>query len=235
MITLYSGGPMFGIPDASPFCMKAEMLLKIAKIPYEHRFGDVRKAPKGKIPWIDDAGTLVPDSTFIQMHLEQKHGADFSGGYSRDVLGAGWALEKFCEDHLYWLIVRSRWMNDVNFDKGPRQFFKDVPAPLRGLVIGMIRGRLRKTLLAQGLGRHSDAEIKMLATRDITALSDFLGEKDYVLGPRVSGADAIVFSTIASLLCGHFETPERPVAESFPNLTAYNARMMREFFPALAG
>ena len=235
MITLYSGGPMFGIPDSSPFCMKAEMLLKIAKLPYERKFGDVRKGPKGKIPWIDDGGALVPDSTLIRFHLEQKHGADFSGGYDKQTLGAGWAVEKFCEDHLYWLIVRSRWMDDVNFDKGPRLFFQGVPAPLRGIVIAMIRRRVKKSLHAQGLGRHTDAEIKQLTARSVAALSDFLGDKAYALGPRVSGADATMFATAAGLLCRHFETPERAEAERYPNLAAYNQRMLREFYPALAG
>lgn len=31
MIKLYGSGPYFGLPDASPFVTKAEMLLKLAK------------------------------------------------------------------------------------------------------------------------------------------------------------------------------------------------------------
>ena len=34
MITLYSFGPMFGLPDASPFVTKAEMLLKLSGLPF---------------------------------------------------------------------------------------------------------------------------------------------------------------------------------------------------------
>ena len=30
MITLYTFGPKFGLPDPSPFCMKALVLLKMA-------------------------------------------------------------------------------------------------------------------------------------------------------------------------------------------------------------
>ena len=34
MITLYTFGPAFGLPDPSPFVMKAEVLLKMAGLPY---------------------------------------------------------------------------------------------------------------------------------------------------------------------------------------------------------
>jgi len=33
MITLYTFGADFGLPDASPFVMKAELLLKMADLP----------------------------------------------------------------------------------------------------------------------------------------------------------------------------------------------------------
>ncbi len=38
MITLYSFGPFFGLPDASPFVMKGEMLLKLAGLPYRDQY-----------------------------------------------------------------------------------------------------------------------------------------------------------------------------------------------------
>src|SRR4051812_34985769 len=76
MITLYAFGPAFGLPDPSPFVTKAEMLLKLAGLPYRTDTGGFRKAPKGKLPYIDDDGTIVADSTFIRFHLERKHGID---------------------------------------------------------------------------------------------------------------------------------------------------------------
>ena len=48
MITLYTFGPAFGLPDPSPFVMKAQMLLKIAKagLPGEHQ--GILPRPKGQ-------------------------------------------------------------------------------------------------------------------------------------------------------------------------------------------
>lgn len=38
------------------------------------------------------------------------------------------------EDHLYWLVVADRWLDDGNFAKGPARFFDAVPAPMRPLI-----------------------------------------------------------------------------------------------------
>ena len=50
MITLYNFGPAFGLPDPSPFVMKVEVLLKMAKLPYQTDSAGFSKAPKGKDP-----------------------------------------------------------------------------------------------------------------------------------------------------------------------------------------
>jgi len=50
------------------------------------------------------------------------------------------------EEHLYWAIVHARWMDDGNFAKGPHEFFRSVPAPLRPLVIAIIRRKVRRAL-----------------------------------------------------------------------------------------
>ncbi len=65
MITLYTFGPYFGLPDASPFVLKAMLLLKIAGLPFEESRSGFAKAPKGKLPYIDDDGEKIADSTFI--------------------------------------------------------------------------------------------------------------------------------------------------------------------------
>lgn len=234
MITLYTFGPYFGLPDGSPFVTKAMMLLKLAGQSYEENRGGYGKAPKGKLPYIDDAGTIVADSTFIQTHLEKKYGFDFDAGLSAPQRAAGWAFAKMCEDHLNWAVIQARWLDDANFVKGPAHFFDAVPAPIRGLVKAMVRRKQRKALHAHGLGRHSEAEIAALAIRDINAISCYLGEHPYFMGDAPAGADATIFAFVAGLLCPVFDTPLRDAAEARPNLVAYNQRMMRRYFPDLA-
>jgi len=124
MITLYTFGPKLGLPDPSPFCMKAQVLLKMAGLEFETATANLKKAPKGKAPYMEDDGIVVPDSTFIRFHLEDKYDIDFDKGLNDSERAAAWAFEKLCEDHLYWAIVYDRWMDDENFNAGPVQFFQ---------------------------------------------------------------------------------------------------------------
>jgi glutathione S-transferase len=234
MITLHTFGPAFGLPDPSPFVTKADVLLKLSGVPYETTTKGMGKSPKGKMPYITDAGTVIGDSTFIRFHLEAKYGIDFDKGFSPADLGAAWGLEKLCEDNLYWSVVHSRWVLDENFDKGPREFFKRAPLPVRPIIIAVVRRQIRKTLHAQGLGRHTKAQIEEIAVRGIDAIAAFLGDKPYLLGDTPCGADATVFAFVAGFLCPLFETPMHDAAKKHENLVAYGARGMKRWYPDLA-
>ena len=235
MITLFTFGPSFGMPDASPFVMKAEVLLQLAEVPYTKKRADVRKSPKGKLPYIRDAsGTVIADSTLIRFHLERHLGVDFDAGLTPSERGAAWAFEKLCEAHLYWIGMSERWLNDTNWEKGPRHFFDPLPVPLRSLIASKVRRDVRKALHAQGIGRHSHAEMDEIGTRGLAALSDFLGDKPFLMGEKPCGADAFVFSSIAQTLCDHFESSLRDAALRHPNLVAYRDRGMARWFPEFA-
>jgi glutathione S-transferase len=231
MITLYTFGPAFGLPDPSPFVMKAEVLLKMAGLPYRTETKGLRGAPKGKLPYIDDDGERIADSTFIRRHIEQKYGTDFDRGLSREQRATAWAFEKLAEDHLYWTIVAERWLDDANFAKGPQIFFRRVPAPLRPLVIAMIRRRVRQALHAHGIGRHSKAAIGELAARSIESFADFLDQKPFFFGREPTGIDAAVFAFTTGALCPIFTGAARTAAERHDNLRAYVGRMTARYYP----
>ncbi|HZZ61243.1 MAG TPA: glutathione S-transferase N-terminal domain-containing protein [Roseiarcus sp.] len=131
MITLYGFGPAMGLPEISPFVTKAHILLQMAGLPYEThtRFGGFLKAPKGKLPYIRDDGAVISDSTFIRFHIEKTYGFDFDRGMSPAERATAWALERMFEEHLYWLIVDVRWLDDANFRAGPSEIFRSLPAP----------------------------------------------------------------------------------------------------------
>lgn len=234
MITLYTFGPAFGLPDASPFVTKAEMLLKLAGLPYHAPPGSLRRAPKGKLPYLDDMGRIVADSTLIRWHIEKTYHIDFDAGLSPAERGIAWATEKLMEDHLYWAVARVRWLDQANFERGPAQFFRGVPAPVRGLAERLVRYKVRKTLWGQGLGRHSEEELVALASKGVTSIADILGDKRYLMGDKPCGADATLFAFAGSLLCPTFDTPIRTAAEGHANLVAYMDRMRAEFYPDFA-
>ncbi|MGH6834753.1 MAG: glutathione S-transferase family protein [Methylocella sp.] len=230
MITLYTFGPLFALPDPSPFVMKAMLLLKLAGLEYSEDRGGFRKAPKGKLPYIDDGGLFVADSTFIRFHIEKKYGFDFDAGLPPEQRAVAWAAEKMCEEHLYFALVAARWLDDANFAKGPAQFFKAVPMPLRPVVQGLIRRKVAKRLKLQGFGRHTPAEQDELAIADVEALATLIGDKAFLMGERPCGADAAVFAFVAGFLTPVFATPIRTAAEKHKNLTGYRDRIMRKYF-----
>lgn len=74
-IRLHQFAPAFGLPNASPFCMKVETYLRMAGLPWEAvNDGDVLKAPKKKLPYIKDGDRVVADSSFIIDPLKATRG-----------------------------------------------------------------------------------------------------------------------------------------------------------------
>jgi glutathione S-transferase len=105
MITIYTFGPSWGLPDPSPFVAKAAVLLRMAGLPYRTDTTGFRKAPRGKLPYIRDEDTVISDSTMIRFHIEQRYNIDFDHGLTQQERTVAWAVEKLCEDHRYWLMV----------------------------------------------------------------------------------------------------------------------------------
>ena len=233
MITLYTFGPAFGLPDPSPFVTKAEVLLKIAGLSYRTDTQGFRKAPKGKLPYIEDDGERIADSTFIRWHIEKKYRIDLDPGLAPEQRATAWAFEKMAEDHLYWAIVDARWLDDANFAKGPINFFRQLPAPIRPVMIPLIRRRVRNALHAHGMGRHSRSDIVALGTRSIEAIADYLGQKPFFMGTEPTGIDATMFAFTAGVLCPRFDTPLRSAAERHDSLRRYVGRMTARYYPDL--
>ncbi|MGH6717311.1 MAG: glutathione S-transferase N-terminal domain-containing protein, partial [Bradyrhizobium sp.] len=91
MIILYGFGAGFGLPEISPFVTKTEVHLKMAGLACRKERAMPPASPKGQLPFIDDDGEVVADSTFIRAHLERKYGFDFDDGLDRIQRAQAWA------------------------------------------------------------------------------------------------------------------------------------------------
>ena len=230
MITLYSFSPIAGLPDASPFVMKAMTLLKMAGLDYDIDRTGFSRAPKGKLPYINDDGEIIADSTFIRFHIEKAHGFDFDAHLTDEQKALAWAIEKMCEEHLLWVIVCTRWLDDANFERGPARLFAKVPAFARPFVKWSVRRKIRNRAYAQGMGRHTDSERTALGIRDIDALATILGDKPFLFGDKPCGADATVFAFVAGTMAPVANSALRDAALEKANLVAYRDRMMAMYF-----
>jgi glutathione S-transferase len=229
MITLYTFGPAFGLSDPSPLVVKAMVLLNMANLSFTTNTKGYGKAPKAKLPYIQDDAQLIADSTFIRWHIEAKYQHDFDRHLSAEQKSQAWMLERMLEDHLYFVISAERWLVEDNFQHGPARFFDAVPWPMRGLIRWMVRSKVRKALYLQGMSRHSRDERIQLAARDIDALASSLGNNQYLFGDHPCGADATAYAFVSGMLCPHFDTPLRAATEKHANLVSYASRMKTQF------
>ncbi len=234
MITLYGFGAGFGLPEISPFVTKTEIQLRMAGLAYRKERAMPPASPKGQLPFIDDEGEVVANSTFIRAHIERKYGFDFDAGLDQKSRAQAWAFERMIEHHIYWALVGARWVEPENFAKGPAHFFDGAPEDRREKLREDAQFRVAENYLLSGLGRHAPDDDVDLAIRSIFALSVQLGDRHYLMGEKPSGVDATAFGLLAGILTPFFASKLRSEVETFGNLTAYVDRMMRQYYPDFA-
>lgn len=228
--TLYGWGRMFDLPCPSPYVMKADILLQLLGVPFTRTTADLDAVDKHKAPYVIDDGQVIEDSTFIRWHFEAKTGRDLDAGLSPEQRGAAWAIGTSLENRLSQIMACERWLIDVNFDKGPRRFFMDVPEAMRAAVIEQVRGDFARTMQGAGFARFTRAEQMRLARADIAAVADVLGDKPYLFGAEATAADASAAGVLVSCNTRFFESELPDLIAAHPNLVGYLDRMNARFF-----
>jgi len=234
MIALYQYAPTFGLPNASPFCMKLETYLRMAGLPYAPQpftLQNLQKAPKGKLPYIVDGARTVADSSQIIDYLKATYGDTVDGWMNAEQRAVALAWQRLLEEHCYWVVVYTRWMEPDGWELTRSAFFKGLSAPLSWIIPPLARRGMRQELDGHGMGRHSREEVHALGCRDITALADFLGDKPYMLGGQPASLDAVAYAFLANLLWAPVESPVKSHAQKYPQLERYCQRMKTRYFP----
>lgn len=231
-IKLYQYRRALSVPNASPFCMKVETFLRMADLDYEVvTVMDPRKSPKGKLPYIVDDGKKIPDSGIILNYLTKRYRLKIDQDLSEKDRAIGLAFTRMMEEHFYWTLVYSRFLDSSYAHVSHKVFFGKYPWPIRAALAMMVSRKVKETLYHQGIGRHSEKEIYQMAEGDLRAVSEFLGDKDFFFGKKPRSADAAVFSGLATATLPERRTPLHPIAEKFPNLKRYAVRMLKKYFP----
>jgi glutathione S-transferase len=233
MITLYSFPGPGNLPSASPFCFKLETYLKLAGLDYKTVFpATPGKAPKGKLPYIEDSGRTIADSGFIIDHLKKIHGDPLDQDMSEAERATALAFRRLFEENLYWCMLYARWFDEANWPEAKRAIFGKMPLPLRLFVPAIVRGSLKKQIMGHGMGRHGKAEIYRIALDDLKAVSAFLGDKTYFMGEKPRSIDATAHAFLTTFLYSKAEVPIRAEMNRLVNLKAYCERLHRETFGA---
>ncbi|HUO92032.1 MAG TPA: glutathione S-transferase family protein [Rhizomicrobium sp.] len=231
MITLYGAGPNFGLPEASPFVTKTEVQLVMAGLAYRKERARPIQSPKGQLPFIDDDGERIADSTFIRAHIERKYRVDLDEGLGSRERAEAWAIERMIENHFGFAVAYTRFFVPENFAKGPAHFVDYAPEDQRQKLREELLANVTANFRAAGVLRHKAEEIEWLGIRSLKALSQLLAAKPFLMGEHATAVDAIGFGALAGLLTPYFESSLRRHAMRYVNLVAYVDRMMNAFYP----
>ena len=220
--------PALGQPDASPFVIKT--LVQVALSDARARVvspGRIPAAPKGKLPYIRlPDGTRIGDSELIHRHLVAHHGLDLDAGLDEETRARGRLYARAAEEQLYFCLGAQRWLVDAHYRRIAVAYFEKMglPAPLRRVLPPILRRRTRRALRAQGIGRHSMADVYAFGVETLDAFERVLGEGPFLFGERLSRADTSVAPMIDGCAAGDFDTPLARRAAT-PSLAAYAARV----------
>jgi glutathione S-transferase len=231
MIELHTMVPAWGLPTFTPFGLKLYAYMKLSAIPFrvviEH---DPRRGPKGKFPWIVDAGHAVADSGFVVEHLAQRFGDRLDGWLDARTRALGHAQRRMIEESLCFAMLYYRWSDDATYRQATEVALAGMPVVLRHVARPLIRRRILRDLWGQGVLRHTRAEVCQLGRADLDAMSHQLGDQAFFLGDRPSSLDATAVAFLSVLLRVPFDNELRAHAEALPNLVRYCARLGRMCF-----
>src|SRR4051812_22261677 len=113
-IKLFQYPPAYGLAgSASPACMKLETWLRIAGVPYEPGAPMTKQPPKGKMPFIEDEGVLIGDSTLIIEHLKRTRQVDPDRSLGPAERAIGLAFRRMLKENVYWLLIHIRYHDEA--------------------------------------------------------------------------------------------------------------------------
>jgi glutathione S-transferase len=230
MITLHKGPAAFGVSDISPFCLKLESYLRMAGISYTARMADFGKAPKGKIPFIEEDGSYLGDSQLIIEHLKRKHGDTLDAKLGAEDIAKGHLVRRVLEESIYWHIIQERWVSQEGWRIYKPIFETFFPPVVGKLLTPMVRRGVGKAIRTQGLGRHRPEEILEMGKADVSAVAAVLGDKPFLLGDNPTSFDAALYAFIASILMFPVDSPLRTYTQGQQNLARYCERIQKRYF-----
>lgn len=225
MIELHQFRPFWGLPNASPFCMKAETYLRFRRIPYKVVPSGPRKSPTGKIPFIVDDGRVISDSEAIIAHFENQRQDRMDDGLSEAAQATAFFVRELVEDQLYWQITYMRWGDPAGWAVFKPDLVKYLPLGMRGPVLFLLRRQLLKQMRQRGLSVSDPLGAYARGKAVLDALANLLGDQPYFLGTEPRSLDMSLYAFLANILDQPHANPLQAHGRALANLPGYCARM----------
>ena len=227
MIKLFQFQNAQEVLNFSPFCMKIELYLKVCGLPYQVVYvQNPASAPKGKLPYIEDNGQKVADSDLIIEHLNKQYPDNSLDDWLTEKDKAvGRLIQRTFDEHLYWVLIYSRWCEEEAWPIIKRKFFGNMPVFIKPFVANMVRKKMIRSVNYQGLAKHSGEEIYQMGLADIKSVELLLANSSFLFGDKPSSFDVDVYAFLANFMVSPTQNPIKTYLQQSKQLTAYCHRM----------
>lgn len=211
--------------NPSPFCLKAQIYCRLAGLPVESVAALPFRAPRGKLPFLDDGGLRIADSALIIDHLKARFGDALDGALDARQRAAGHLLQRCCEESLYFVFVYSRWIDPEGWTAVKPAFFGALPPLARDAAAALARRGVARALHAQGYGRHTPEGIYAIGAADLAAIAGTIAGRRFAVSDAPTSFDASLYGLMANILACPIETALTRAARRHRELVAYVERM----------
>jgi len=220
------------VRSISPFALKLETWLRLANIKYENIFTTKFHPKTHQIPYIELNGESLSDSNLIISQLTAQFGVSLDNELSREQLAMSQAATSMVENYTAQTGFHYRYGHNmssfVEFLK-LGEYFNNPRAVRFWARFQPFSTKLRNHL--SGLSRPENATVWSLASKDLLALSAWLGDKQFFHGSSPSSVDCMLFGQLAQFLYIDIGFPQKTFLESeCRNLVDFVARMKEKYW-----
>ena len=224
-------------PNPSPFCVKAEAFLRLAKIRYDvsiGRGGSNGRAPSAVLrpPQAGAQEMTVDDSQRIIETVKRVFSITIDDHLTPEQIVLGEALRQVLETSMYFCITRQRWVDNPKWMKAHLELA--APGFLRGVIFSKIRSSVIETLDIHSNGDMSNEEYNRVFLNDMKFVAYVLGEKTFLFGDSPTSYDCVAYGMIGSILKAGLPCLAHQYMKDSPSLVSYVERMENLLFPDLA-
>ncbi len=224
-ITLHQFDSFWGLPNASPFCMKVEGYLRWRRIPFRIVVSSPRRSPSGQVPWVVDDGEVIADSQKIITRFERGRADALDHWMTARDRAAAHMLRRLLEFDLFWQINYSRWVDPAGWARFRPDIRVRLPLPMRLFGLPMVRRRLMRTCRMLGLKPDQPQKAYDIGRGHIDAVADLLGDSPFMLGENISSVDFSALGVLGNIMRQPAPSPIRDHANDRENLVTWLDRM----------
>ena len=235
MIDLYQYRPVLGLPNASPFCMKAEAYFLYRDLPYKAVASSPRKSPSGQVPFIVTDGKTIPDTEAIMDHFEAQSEAPLDAHLTERQKAKAAMVRQLVEQELFHQVVYMRWVDPKGWAAFAPILKPHMPRMMQLFAMPILRRVMMRRLKAQGLRADAPAAAYTRGVRLLETLSDFIGPEGFAFGDQVTRLDMSLYAFLANILEQTIPSPLKSKGQEMENLVAYCARMKAVTFAKVQG